>query len=696
MKKSRFRKLCVISLAAVMAAGTGTASVYAVNDLSTPSAAGSSLQQTDDGLAYSIVDDGTLILTGYNGTETELIIPDKIDGKAVTEIAEGAFTKLNITSVTVPDSVKVIHSYAFSGCSDLAEVKISDSIEAIGVNAFKDTAWYDQQPVGCVYFGKILYSCKQPVSGDMKVQIKDGTKIIADMAFLNCQALTEITIPEGITVIGKGAFSGCNRLMAAVIPDSVTDIGLSAFSGCSALTNAVLPKGMKTIPSSLFRKCDSLKSIALPDSIVGIESYAFQDCKALTEITIPSGVERIGWKAFMGCTSLKNIKTSGNPSEVGYYAFENTAWYNALPNGPVYIGTALYKYKGTGVSSSLTIKAGTTSITREAFYGCNQLTSITIPDSVVKIDVMAFRNCTGLKEIAFPNGVTELHNGVLEGCTGLTSVTLPSQLQSIAYAAFEGCTNLKSITIPKSVDKIFGMAFANCKKLESAVIQGEDTEIYNDAFYQCGKNLTISGKKNSKAELYAKDNKVPFFTLLTNVSELSHDTIVQGDMCKAYCLAEGGTGSYTSSVYYHKAGTAKWHTIVANTKDNSVTVAPQSSGLYEVRVVIKDSDGNVERKDMKLQVNKPLTNNSKLGADTITLGSKVKVRCFASGGLGDYQYAVYYKKSSSNKWTKLRGYGTSNIIMLTPKAAVSYDVRVDIMDKSGTVVSKTLSLNVTK
>ena len=74
----------------------------------------------------------------------------------------------------------------------------------------------------------------------------------------------------------------------------------------------------------------------------------------------------------------------------------------------------------------------------------------------------------------------------------------------------------------------------------------------------------------------------------------------------------------------------------------------------------------------------------------------MKVRCFASGGMGDYQYAVYYKKATAEKWSKLRDYGTSNILMLTPKAAVPYDVRVDVMDAAGTVVSKTLTLTVTK
>lgn len=695
MKKQLWMKLCVLSLAAVMAVGTCTAGVSATND-ELPIIIIPVQEQTNDGLLYKVMDDGNITISGYKGTQTELTIPAKINGKTVTTIGEGAFSNSSLTAVTIPDTVREINTYAFSGCTALQEIHLSDSVEIIGPYAFQDTAWFDQQPVGGVYLGKILYACKQPASGNMTVTIKDDTKTIADMAFLNCQALTEITIPESVTVIGKGAFAGCNRLMAAVIPDSVTDIGESAFSGCTALTNAVLPKEIKTIPSFMFRNCSAMKSIALPDSISAIGSYSFQDCKALTAITIPSKVEKIGWKAFMGCTSLSDVKTLGSPSDVGYYAFENTAWYNSRPNGPVYIGTALYKYKGTAVSSALTIKSGTTSISREALYGCNRITSITIPDSVVKIDEMAFRNCTGLKEITFPNGVTELRNGVLEGCTELTSVILPAQLQNIAYAAFEGCTSLKSITIPQSAEKINGMSFANCKKLESALILGENTEIYNDAFYQCDQNFTIIGKKNSKAELYAENNNISFNAILTNVSELSHDTIVAGDMCKAYCRAEGGTGSYTSSVYYRKAGTTKWHTIVLNTKDNSVTVAPQSTGHYEVRVVITDTEGNVERKDLQLEVNKPLTNTSKLSTNSITLGSKVKVRCFAQNGTTPYTFSVQYKKASSAKWVNASVSSINHIALLKPSAATDYAIRVIVRSADGQTAQKYLLLKVTK
>ena len=86
----------------------------------------------------------------------------------------------------------------------------------------------------------------------------------------------------------------------------------------------------------------------------------------------------------------------------------------------------------------------------------------------------------------------------------------------------------------------------------------------------------------------------------------------------------------------------------------------------------------------------------KLGADSIRPGERVKVRCFAQGGAGGYQYAVYCKKASAAKWSKAQDYSTNHIIMFKPAAAVVYDIRVFVRDEKGKTESKTLQLTVTK
>ena len=183
---------------------------------------------------------------------------------------------------------------------------------------------------------------------------------------------------------------------------------------------------------------------------------------------------------------------------------------------------------------------------------------------------------------------------------------------------------------------------------------------------------------------------------LTNTSVLNAERIIVGSKVKVRCFAEGGSGDYQYAVYYKKSSAKVWARASAYSKKNIVVLTPQAAVSYDVRVDIKDTEGTVVSKQLKLTVAKELANTSKFGAESITLGSKVKVRCFATGGMGDYQYAVYYKKHTSEKWSKLRDYGTSNIVMLKPGVAVPYDVRVDVKDAAGKVASKTLSLIVTE
>lgn len=122
--------------------------------------------------------DGTLIITSYKGSETEVIIPAEIGGKAVTEIGEFAFSpkksritkpkaefRETITRVDIPDGVVLIGFGAFHGCSALAEINIPSSV----------------------------------------------TKILAQ-AFCGCATLTQVKIPESVQLIGWRAFSADDYL----------------------------------------------------------------------------------------------------------------------------------------------------------------------------------------------------------------------------------------------------------------------------------------------------------------------------------------------------------------------------------------------------------------------------------------------------------------------------------------------------
>ena len=151
---------------------------------------------------------------------------------------------------------------------------------------------------------------------------------------------------------------------------SVTSIGYGAFYGCPSLTSIFIPNSVTSIGDDTFKGCTGLTSTTIPNSVTSIGGQAFEGCSGLTSITIPS--------------SVTNIVSS---------AFWDTGWYNAQPDGLLYLDNCFVGIKGNKPSGAVTIKDGTRIIAGNAFFLCTGLTSITIPNSVTSIGNSAFSGC---------------------------------------------------------------------------------------------------------------------------------------------------------------------------------------------------------------------------------------------------------------------------------------------------------------
>ncbi len=463
-------------------------------------------------------------------------------GNGVTSIGGWAFSRCtSLTSITIPDSVTSIGEGAFANCTLLASITISDSVTSIGGGAFAKTAYYNNESNwdnGILYIGNHLIKIKNDVFDH--VEIKQGTKVIADEAFYSglftsvtipdsvteigyeafcgCRSLKSVTIPDSVTSINDGAFWNCTSFTSITIPNSVTKIGRYVFAGCTSLTSITIGNGVTSIGDSGFSYCKSLTSITIPDSVTEIGIYAFKECFSLTGVTIGNGVTSICEYAFDDCTSLTSITIPDNVTSIGDWAFRNcTSLTSAtIGNGVTEIGEKAFY--NCALLTSVTIGNSVTSIGDRAFEGCRSLTSVTIPDNVTSIGYSAFEDCTSLTEInvssnnanyssengvlfnkektelikypagktetkyIIPDSVTEIDDWAFENCTSLTSVTIPDSVTEIDDWAFENCTSLTSVTIPDSGTYIRIRAFYGCTSLTSVTIPKSVKDIGSEAF----------------------------------------------------------------------------------------------------------------------------------------------------------------------------------------------------------------------
>lgn len=311
------------------------------------------------------------VIQGYRGSDSDVVIPNSIDGFVVTAIS----------------------MYAFSGRSDLASITIPSTIQSIGDDAFLECDGLKK-----VYVSSIEDWCKIDFPYSDTNPLSRGADLYVDN-----KLVTDVTIPDGVKSIGKYAFYGYSSLKSISFPSSIRNIGESAFSDCTNLDEVYATNiedwckikfgDMLSNPIYYARKIyidgELATDITIPKGITKICDYAFVNSDTITNVVIPNSVISIGDSAFSDCYDLKNI---------------------SIPNSVVNIGEGAFSYCSN--LEKVEIPDGIKFIKNSTFVGCGNLTTIIIPQSVKEIGYLAFGSDSSLSNVVLFKGSKSQWNSI--------------------------------------------------------------------------------------------------------------------------------------------------------------------------------------------------------------------------------------------------------------------------------------------
>ncbi len=448
-----------------------------------------------------------------------------------TSIAESAFEDSTIDSITISKNVITIDNYAFKNsevkvinfaeglnsinngvfmsCDNLKEVRLPNSLESIGEDAFKDS--------------KRLVSVIFEVNNSILNNIGQNA--------FNGSGLVEIVLPNRLQNIGSGAFANCGDMIGITIPfvgeSLVPTLNTSfdyIFAGSVPINLTTINIETSSVPNATISIADNaflgvdFYNLTLPSNLVSIGESAFKGCENIKSIDIPKSVTTIANNAFSGATSLNKIIFEADCGllTIGDYAFENnyqTGDSNVfvIPESVTYMGVNIMKgweklqslttpYLGESnnqvVNSNLTYMFGmeTKSLVEES------LSCVTLSNNTTIFNG-AFDNWSLLEEINIDKNTTNIEGGAFY-CVGATAINIDAQNPYYKVSSGTIFTNDdstlvysfasdKSYEVESSVLTISDYAFANNSDLENITINSTCTNIGNGILYSVNRLMQV-------------------------------------------------------------------------------------------------------------------------------------------------------------------------------------------------------------
>ncbi|MDY6016118.1 MAG: leucine-rich repeat protein [Oscillospiraceae bacterium] len=367
----------------------------------------------------------------------------------------------------VEDGTYAINKKAFINQKNLVDIVIPDSVIHMGVDALKNTGWYNAQSDGPVYAGRILYEFRgNPQISDITFTAEEGTVSIAPKAFNNMPYITDVYLPSSIKSIGEQAFymMGAFETVNFAEGCKLEYIGNEAF-GYSQQFQDFNIEGIDTL---------------FPESLSYVGDSAFRVSYRLKEtVNIPAGLRYFGENVFAGGAVVAYDVDENNK----YYSDDE---YNILYN----------KNKTVLMAAPVTF----------------EIKEIVLPETVVKLCSYAF-NKAGVYKVTLPDGIKDLGENTFKDST-IKEINLPYGIEVLREFVFAS-NHIKELVLPSSVTTIEGNA-CQWSQLQKIVIPKETVNIVGNPFKKANSSspiLTIYCYENSAAHNTAVEYGIDYVLL---------------------------------------------------------------------------------------------------------------------------------------------------------------------------------------
>ena len=237
----------------------------------------------------------------YSGTDIK-----QISNSYITSVGISAFANNYELSKVTLENCSFVGSYAFMGCSRLADIQLSSSYTYLGQYAFADTkiSSIDSNAITYIETSKFVPSGLYRGTEISEVNLSGIENIYAE-AFRSCNNLTTLSLST-LNSISEYGFANCENLREIFLPN-ISSVGFAAFSGCRNLSNINLPLDLSKISfaGATFQSCDSLEYFDFRNA-KKVASEMFKNCQNLVSLNMEN-ITEFAANAVASCPKLESI-----------------------------------------------------------------------------------------------------------------------------------------------------------------------------------------------------------------------------------------------------------------------------------------------------------------------------------------------------------------------------------------------------